>query len=160
MLGYDKKISNLHSMSRPRQAHTHTLALTTTGTFSSCTSLNSWFRLASETGSNCGTSPSLCANSLTQPCHPGVWVIRNTQFKHTNTHTHTDSLIWNPFSGSTYIPAAFEMVVFSCNEATPYFWHLPSMLAFLWLLRKKRLCRKNACSSFNMLICVTVLYAW
>lgn len=46
------------------------------------TFLHSWFRLATETGSNCGTSPLLCASSLTQPCHPGVWLIWHTQYKH------------------------------------------------------------------------------
>lgn len=46
------------------------------------TFLYSWFRLATETGSNCGTSPFLCASSLTQPCHPGVWLIWHTQYKH------------------------------------------------------------------------------
>lgn len=46
------------------------------------TFLHSWFRLPTETGSNCGTSPLLCASSVTQPCHPGVWLIWHTQYKH------------------------------------------------------------------------------
>lgn len=84
---------------------TLTSALTTTGTFflAMLTSLHSWFRLASETGSNCGTSPSLHANSLTQPCHPGVWMIWHTQYKHAYTYMHMT------FS-SPHIPPAIPAV--------------------------------------------------
>lgn len=65
------------------------------------TSLHSWFRLASETGSNCGTSPSLLANSLTQPCHHGVWMIWHTQYKHA----------YNFFRISTYPHSYWECCI-------------------------------------------------
>lgn len=44
------------------------------------TPLHSWYGLAKETCRNCRTSPFIVCqlSSLTQPCHPKVWVIGHT----------------------------------------------------------------------------------
>lgn len=124
LFGYDKKIyqtKDLDSlMYQDKQSYISALTTTVTFLLVMSTSLHSWFRLASETGSNCGTSPSLYANSLTQPCHPGVWMIWHTQYKHRHIRTRLDI---KAFSGSPHISAAIEIVVFSRTKATHYFWH-------------------------------------
>lgn len=119
-------------------------------------SLHSWFRLESETGSNCGTSPSLYASSLTQPCHPGVWMIWHTQHRRlTRAQLDIKGLLFSP--GSPHFTSDIETIAFSNQGHSPSL--LPPLLLFLlWLLNCLQI-RRCFSSVSVMVITVSVSFA-